>query len=88
MDERITAARAVDAEKVRRRPPPDPPQWWIEYGIGIRHTPERAHTGDCPMTSRGRPATAQSVREILLTTPGVLACPLCRPDSELGLLDT
>ncbi|MFD9531308.1 DUF6233 domain-containing protein [Streptomyces goshikiensis] len=52
------------------------------------HTPERAHTGDCPMTSRGRPATAQSVREIQLTMPGVLACPLCRPDSELGLLDT
>ncbi|MFD9474746.1 DUF6233 domain-containing protein [Streptomyces goshikiensis] len=54
----------------------------------IPHTPERAHTGDCPMTSRGRPATAQSVREIQLTMPGVLACPLCRPDSELGLLDT
>ncbi|MER5809916.1 DUF6233 domain-containing protein [Streptomyces sp. NPDC002033] len=49
--------------------------------------PPSAHTGLCPMTSRGRPSTAQSVRELLLTAPDVLACPLCRPDSELGLLD-
>ncbi|MGW9068569.1 DUF6233 domain-containing protein [Streptomyces yangpuensis] len=87
VDERIAAVRAADAEKARRRPLPEPPQWWIEYGIGVRRTPERVHTGDCPMSSRGRPATAQSVREILLTVPDVVACPLCRPDSELGLLD-
>ncbi|MFE6270443.1 DUF6233 domain-containing protein [Streptomyces goshikiensis] len=71
-----------------RQSPETSDLWWIAYGIGIRRIPERAHTGDCPMTSRGRPATAQSVREILLTMPGVLACPLCRPDSELGLLDS
>ncbi|MFD8288025.1 DUF6233 domain-containing protein [Streptomyces lavendulae] len=87
VDERITAVRTVEEEKARRRPPQEPPQWWIEYGIGARRTPERAHTGLCPMTGRGRPATAQSVRELLLTAPDVLACPLCRPDSELGLLD-
>nr|WP_276615837.1 DUF6233 domain-containing protein [Streptomyces sp. A0592] len=55
---------------------------------GVRRTPERVHTGDCPMGSRGRPVTAQNVRELLLTASGVMACPLCRPDSELGLLDT
>ncbi|MEU4729578.1 DUF6233 domain-containing protein [Streptomyces sp. NPDC023588] len=88
VDEKITTVRAADAEKARRRPPPEPPQWWIEYGIGARRAPERAHTGDCALTSRGRPATAQSVRELLLTAPDVVACPLCRPDSELGLLDS
>ncbi|MET9959425.1 DUF6233 domain-containing protein [Streptomyces sp. NPDC006326] len=88
VDEKITAVRTADAEKARRRPLPESPQWWIEYGIGARRTPERVHTGDCRMTSRGRPATAQSVREILLTAPSVVACPLCRPDSELGLLET
>ncbi|MGW7333577.1 hypothetical protein ACWGIU_34245, partial [Streptomyces sp. NPDC054840] len=51
MDERITAVRAADAENARRRPAPEPPQWWIEYGIGVRRTPERVHTGDCRMGS-------------------------------------
>ncbi|MFD5883622.1 DUF6233 domain-containing protein [Streptomyces yangpuensis] len=88
VDERIAAVRAADAENARRRPMPEPPQWWIEYGIGVRRAPERVHTGDCPVSTRGRPATAQSVREILLTVPDVVAFPLCRPDSELGLLDT
>ncbi|MGW6981936.1 DUF6233 domain-containing protein [Streptomyces sp. NPDC054932] len=72
----------------RRRPLPAPPQWWIEYGIGARCTPARLHTGDCPMTGRARPSTAQSIRQIPLTVPGVVACPLCRPDNELGLLDS
>ncbi|MGW7436371.1 DUF6233 domain-containing protein [Streptomyces sp. NPDC054849] len=47
----------------------------------VRHRrtphPERVHTGDCRLGSRGRPAPAQSVREILLTVPDVVACPLC-----------
>lgn len=91
VDEKIAAVRTIEAEKARRGPPAEPPQWWIEYGIGARRTPERAHgpgpTGPCPMTSRGRPATSETVRQLLLTAPDVLACPLCRPDSELGLLD-
>ncbi|MFJ6501610.1 DUF6233 domain-containing protein (plasmid) [Streptomyces virginiae] len=87
VDERIAVVRAADAEKARRRPVPEPPQWWIEYGIGVGRAPERVHTGNCPMSSRGRPATAQSVREILLTVPDAVACPLCRPDTELGLLE-
>ncbi|MDJ0386182.1 DUF6233 domain-containing protein [Streptomyces sp. G-G2] len=88
VDVKIAAVRTEEAEKAQRLPLPPPPQWWVEYGIGVRRTPERVHTGDCSMTSRGRPATAQSVREILLTAPSVVACPLCRPDSDLGLLDT
>ncbi|MFJ8013787.1 DUF6233 domain-containing protein [Streptomyces sp. NPDC096339] len=72
---------------------------WIEYGIGVGRIPPRAHTGGCPMSSgsgsgsgsgsrsRSRPATAQSVREVLLTVPNAVACPLCLPDSELGLLE-
>lgn len=62
VDERIAAVRAADAEKARRRPMPELPQWWNEYGIGVRRAPERVHTGDCPMRSRGRPATAWNLR--------------------------
>ncbi|MFE2326027.1 hypothetical protein ACFXD5_19215 [Streptomyces sp. NPDC059385] len=63
MDERITVVRAADAEKARRRFAPEPPQWRIEYGIGVRRALEWVHAGDCPMSSRGRPATAQSVAQ-------------------------
>ncbi|MEW2373410.1 DUF6233 domain-containing protein [Streptomyces sp. NPDC006656] len=87
VDERIAAVRAIEEEKGRRKPLPEPPQWWVEYGIGARRMPERAHTSPCRMTSRGRPSTAEGVRDLLLTAPTVLACELCRPESKLGLLD-
>ncbi|MET9324981.1 DUF6233 domain-containing protein [Streptomyces sp. NPDC003038] len=86
VDEKISAVRAADEERARRRPP-EPPRWWIEYGIGVSRRPDRIHTGACPITSRGRAATRESVLEVLRTVPSVIACPLCRPDSELGLLD-
>ncbi|MFD3762065.1 DUF6233 domain-containing protein [Streptomyces sp. NPDC058622] len=87
VDEKISVVRAADEERARRRPPPEPPRWWIEYGIGVSRRPDRVHTGACPDTSRGRAATRESVLEVLRTAPSVIACPLCRPDSELGLLD-
>ncbi|MEU6310761.1 DUF6233 domain-containing protein [Streptomyces sp. NPDC047014] len=88
VDERITALRAEEDEKARRLPLPAAPDWWVEYGNGARRMPELAHTGVCETTSRGKPSTAQAVRELLLSGRGVMACPQCRPDSELGLLDT
>ncbi|WP_331747379.1 DUF6233 domain-containing protein (plasmid) [Streptomyces sp. NBC_00853] len=88
VDEKISAVRAADEERARRRPPPEPPRWWIEYGIGVSRRPDRVHTGACKMTSRGRAATREMVLEVLRTVPSVIACPLCRPDSELGLLDS
>ncbi|MFD3677843.1 DUF6233 domain-containing protein [Streptomyces sp. NPDC058613] len=59
----------------------------MEYGIGVSRRPDRVHTDVCPITSRGRAATRESVLEVLRTVPSAIACPLCRPDSELGLLD-
>nr|WSW64583.1 DUF6233 domain-containing protein [Streptomyces sp. NBC_00998] len=52
------------------------------------HPSARVHTGACRITSRGKAATRESVLEVLRTMPSVIACPLCRPDSELGLLDS
>ncbi|MFD3546067.1 DUF6233 domain-containing protein [Streptomyces sp. NPDC058655] len=88
VDEKITVVRAAEEERARRRPLPEPPDWWMEYGIGAIRRPERVHTGVCRMTSRGRAATRESVLEVLRTMPSVIACPLCRPDSELGLLES
>ncbi|MFJ5811258.1 DUF6233 domain-containing protein [Streptomyces sp. NPDC093093] len=49
---------------------------------------DRVHTGACKVTSRGWAATRDTVLEVLRTVPSAIACPLCRPDSELGLLDS
>ncbi|OKI54580.1 DUF6233 domain-containing protein [Streptomyces sp. MJM1172] len=87
VDERIGAVRAAEEQQARRRPPPEPPQWWIEYGIGVSRRPARVHTGACQITNRGKPATREAVLDVLRTVPSAIACPLCRPDSELGLLD-
>ncbi|MFG2716385.1 hypothetical protein ACGFX2_38565 [Streptomyces goshikiensis] len=62
VDEKITVVRAAE-ERARRRPLPEPPDWWIEYGIGALRRPERVHTGACGMTSRaGRPLGIRSWR--------------------------
>ncbi|WP_308296568.1 DUF6233 domain-containing protein [Streptomyces sp. ISL-44] len=48
--------------------------------------PVRVHTGDCWDTSkRCAPATAEQVRRLL--AEGVSACPHCRPDTALGVLE-
>lgn len=88
VDEKITVVRTAEEEQARRRPAPEPPHWWIEYGISATRRPERIHTGACPMTSRGRAATRESVLEVLQTVPSAIACPLCRPDSDLGLFES
>ncbi|MGW3061867.1 DUF6233 domain-containing protein, partial [Streptomyces goshikiensis] len=62
-----------------------------ELSIGTRRRDRggvaRVHTGACRITNRGKPATRESVLEVLRTVPSAIACPLCRPDSERGLLD-
>lgn len=46
----------------------------------------RVHTGQCWDTrSRCKPATPDAARQAL--AEGVPACPQCRPDTALGMLD-
>ncbi|MFJ5811207.1 DUF6233 domain-containing protein [Streptomyces sp. NPDC093093] len=56
--------------------------------MGAGRRPDRVHTGACKVTSRGRAATRGTALGVLRTVPSAIACPLCRPDSELGLLDS
>ncbi|MFD6913536.1 DUF6233 domain-containing protein [Streptomyces virginiae] len=67
--------------------PPSPALTCWSASLAPDREPVAPAQASCRMGSRSRPATSQSVREILLTVPDVAACPLCRPDSELGLLD-
>ncbi|WP_392893097.1 hypothetical protein [Streptomyces sp. LN699] len=86
VDERITAVRAADAQRAHRLPPPEPPRWCTASAPA--DGPTASTPGACKVTSRGRAATRDTVLEVLRTVPSAIACPLCRPDSELGLLDS
>lgn len=78
-ERKIAAAEA-------RQPPPPPPDWLIERGIGVGRPAVYVHVGDCPMIQGMRRAADQAQARQALAD-GVEACPHCRPDTELGLLD-
>ncbi|MDA5284754.1 DUF6233 domain-containing protein [Streptomyces sp. Isolate_45] len=79
-EERIIAAEG------ERRPSPPPPEWLIEHGIGTGRPAARVHTGQCWDTrTRCKPATSDTARRAL--AEGIPACPHCRPDTALGVLE-
>ncbi|MFJ8164181.1 hypothetical protein ACIRBY_25090 [Streptomyces sp. NPDC096136] len=51
VDEKISVVRAAEEERARRRPLPQPPDWWIEYGTTIRQLVEDL--------AEGRPTQAE-----------------------------
>ncbi|MGW1643075.1 DUF6233 domain-containing protein [Streptomyces lavendulae] len=82
----IATEEQHQALETARRPAPPPPEWLIEHGIGTGRPPVRVHAGGCWDTrTRCKPATADQARRAL--AEGVSACPHCRPDTALGLLD-
>ncbi|MEW1637543.1 DUF6233 domain-containing protein [Streptomyces sp. NPDC093801] len=79
-EERLLAAHGD------RKPAPTPPEWLIEHGIGTGRPAVRVHTGGCWDTrTRCKAATVDAARRAL--AEGVPACPQCRPDTALGMLD-
>ncbi|MGP3683146.1 DUF6233 domain-containing protein [Streptomyces sp. IBSNAI002] len=82
----LTAAEEAEALAARRRPPLEPPAWLVERGIGVGRPAARVHVGGCwDSTKRCTPASAEQVRALL--ADGVPACPHCRPDTALGVLE-
>ncbi|WP_327286593.1 DUF6233 domain-containing protein [Streptomyces sp. NBC_01205] len=82
----VAAAEEREAAAVRRRPPSPPAQWLIERGIGVGRLPVRVHVGGCWDTrKRCAPAGMEEARRAL--AEGVSACPHCRPNVALGMLD-
>ncbi|RSS41592.1 hypothetical protein EF912_31370 [Streptomyces sp. WAC07061] len=68
------------------RPAPPPPEWLIEHGIGTGRPAVRVHVGGCWDTrTRCKAATADAARQAL--AGGIPACPHCRPDTALGILE-
>ncbi|MCX4648135.1 MULTISPECIES: DUF6233 domain-containing protein [unclassified Streptomyces] len=59
--------------------------WLIEMGLDGRD-PVYVHVGGCHMAGK-RSRGVDRDQAIRAVTEGVDACPHCRPDTELGLLD-
>ncbi|MFJ7963107.1 DUF6233 domain-containing protein [Streptomyces sp. NPDC096324] len=69
---------------IQARPPA--PDWMIERGLDGHTPPVYVHRGDCHMAGkRSRGVTEDQARRALAER--VDACPHCRPDTELGILD-
>ncbi len=76
---------AKEEEEARRRRRP-PPAWIAETLMGRDGRPATVHQGGCIPVSgyRARVISADEARRLLDADPG-LACPICRPDTALGL---
>ncbi|MFE4671398.1 DUF6233 domain-containing protein [Streptomyces sp. NPDC056723] len=64
---------------------PPAPDWLIEMGLGGRD-PVYVHVGGCHMAGK-RSRGVERDQALRAVTQGVDACPHCRPDTELGVLD-
>ncbi|MFJ9029787.1 DUF6233 domain-containing protein [Streptomyces sp. NPDC102274] len=74
------------AEIAARRPPPPPPEWLIERGIDARRSPVAVHAGDCGMAGKVKRPITREQAVAALVERGIRPCPLCRPDTALGVL--
>ncbi|MEV5880623.1 DUF6233 domain-containing protein [Streptomyces sp. NPDC052101] len=66
---------------------PTEPEWLIQYGLN-RNNIDAIHVGGCrapAKSGRCSPATRQQALDSLRRR--VPACPHCRPDTALGILD-
>jgi len=86
IDRWIAAEERRETEQKRgeqARPPA--PDWLIEMGLGGRD-PVYVHVGGCHMAGK-RSRGVERDQALRAVTEGVDACPHCRPDTELGVLD-
>ncbi|MGW0885684.1 DUF6233 domain-containing protein [Streptomyces sp. NPDC002671] len=78
--------RHAEEEHGRRMKPP-PPDWIAELGIGVGRPPTQVHRGTCHMAGKRRHPIGQDEARRLLAD-GTSACTHCRPDADLGILDS
>ena len=83
---------AVELGKLRERaarlPRQEGPEYVLSYlRAGGQATVDSVHLGDCRMTSHHtKPLDREQARQAI-TSGGIRACEICRPDSELGVLE-
>ncbi|MCB8908354.1 MULTISPECIES: DUF6233 domain-containing protein [unclassified Streptomyces] len=60
---------------------------WITERAGGRPVADSVHIGDCRLAAPHRKPLSREEARRALTDGGIRACEICRPDSELGILD-
>jgi hypothetical protein len=78
-----TRRKAEHQRGVEARPPA--PDWLIEQGLSGR-APVYVHAGGC-WSAKRRCRGVERDQAVHALADGVDACPHCRPDTELGILD-
>jgi len=75
-------------ERAARQPLPAGPEYVLSYlRAGGHATADSVHLGDCRMVSHHtKPLDRDQARQAI-TSGGLRACEICRPDSELGVLE-
>ncbi|MEU7115095.1 DUF6233 domain-containing protein [Streptomyces sp. NPDC046182] len=81
----------VETREVAMRPVrvlPEEPGWVISHlRVGGRPVADKVHIGGCALARpQKRPLGSDDARRAL-TEGGIRACEVCRPDSDLGILD-
>ncbi|WP_228981401.1 DUF6233 domain-containing protein [Streptomyces sp. DH12] len=83
-DARIAQLRAEQAAHQRAAPPPAP-DYRIQRSPGAGRAAVKVHLGDCGMGRKAPGVSEDAARRAL--AEGVPPCEVCRPDTELGILD-
>ncbi|MFF8387856.1 DUF6233 domain-containing protein [Streptomyces kanasensis] len=83
-DTRIAQLQAEQAAHRRAAPPPTP-DYRIQRSLGAVRAPVKVHLGGCGMGRKAPGVSEDTARRAL--AEGVPACEVCRPDTELGVLD-
>ncbi|AOR32651.1 hypothetical protein BFF78_17690 [Streptomyces fodineus] len=87
MDRWIADEERREAERQRRLATRRAaPEWLIERGLNGRSA-VYVHVGGCAGTGGRAKAVGRDQAVRALTEGGVAACPLCRPDTALGVLE-
>ncbi|QGV82192.1 DUF6233 domain-containing protein [Streptomyces ficellus] len=80
------ASRARQREIQQRTAPPAPPPYRIQRSLDAGRTPVRVHLGTCVLAGRGAAGVSpEAARQAL--AGHVEACAVCRPDTELGMIE-
>lgn len=85
--QQIAAAERREAERQRgeqARPPA--PDWLVEFGLNRDAAAVYVHVGSC-WNAGGRSKGIDRSTALRALAEGVAACPHCRPDTQLGVLD-
>ncbi|GAA2497765.1 DUF6233 domain-containing protein [Streptomyces gobitricini] len=80
------AAKARQREIQQRTAPPTPPPYRVQRSLDAGRTPVKVHIGNCELAGRRATGASEETARRALAEQ-VEACPVCRPDTELGIID-